>query len=215
MDDASNVIGAFSEDHAAALSEISVRQLRKWNRIGLLRPSYGADERHVPYGRVYSFRDVVSLRVLGQLRNKLRVPEAHLMDVQRELSKLSDEPWASRTLEVLKRRVVIRDPVTLEKRELISGQRVLDIPLRLVISSLRGAVAKLNERGADEIGKVKRYKFVSENQPVIAGTRISVAAIKSFADAGYSVDAIIKEYPGLKAEDVKAAIEYHGQSAAA
>jgi hypothetical protein len=39
MDNQGNVIGAFGEDHAAELSGVSRRQLRKWNRIGLLRPS--------------------------------------------------------------------------------------------------------------------------------------------------------------------------------
>ena len=53
MDHTKNVTGAFSEEHAAQLSGVSTRQLRKWNRIGLLCPAYGANERHVPYGRVY------------------------------------------------------------------------------------------------------------------------------------------------------------------
>jgi uncharacterized protein (DUF433 family)/DNA-binding transcriptional MerR regulator len=209
-----NVLGAFSEEHAAILSGVSVGQLRKWNKIGLLRPAYGAEDTGLPYGRIYSFRDLVSLRILGQLRNQHKVPERHLIEVQAELANLSDEPWASRTLEVLNRRVVIVDSASKKKRMAISGQGVFDIPLRVVIGNLRGAVSKLNERGADRIGKVIHNKFIAQNQPVIAGTRIPVEAIKSFADAGYSVERILKEYPTLEAADVEAAIAYRGAAAA-
>jgi uncharacterized protein (DUF433 family) len=153
--------------------------------------------------------------VLGQLRNVLKVREGHLLEVQSELSKLSDEPWASRTLEVLDRHVVIIDPATREKREAIGGQRVFDIPLRVVISRLKDAVAKLNERGPDKVGKVVHDRFVAQNQPVISGTRITVEAVKSFADAGYGVERILKEYPSLTAADVEAAIAFQGTSAAA
>jgi uncharacterized protein (DUF433 family) len=41
---------------------------------------------------------------------------------------------------------------------------------------------------------------------VIAGTRIPIAAIRSFADAGYSADEILAQYPSLTADDVEAAL---------
>lgn len=209
------IIGAFSEEHAAELTGVSRRQLREWDRIKLLRPSYGAGDTGLPYGRVYSFRDLVSLRVLAQLRNVFRCSIPHLLDVQRELSKLSDDPWAATTLHVLRRRVVITEPGSRRKREAVGGQQVLDIPLRVVITGIRDAVARLNERAVDEIGKVVHAKFVAQNQPVIAGTRIPVEAIKSFAGAGYSVERILREYPDLTAADVHAAIDYQVISAVA
>jgi uncharacterized protein (DUF433 family)/DNA-binding transcriptional MerR regulator len=210
----SEIIGAFSEENAERLSGVSVGQLRRWDRIGLLRPSYG-DERHTPYGRVYSFRDLVSLRVLGELRNKHRISVAHLLTVNRDLSALSDEPWSSVRLEVLGKRVVIVEPGTRRRRMAGGNQLVLDIQLPVIIASLKTAVAKLNERGPREVGKIVRAKFVAENQPVLAGTRIPVAAIKSFAAGGYDTDAIIKEYPDLTATDVRAALAHQSDSPAA
>lgn len=210
-----NVIGAFSEEHAAELTGVSRRQLREWDRNGLLRPSYGAADTGLPFGRVYSFRDLVSLRILAQLRNRFRCTVAHLLDVQRELSKLADDPWTATTLQVLGRRVVITEPGTRKKKEIVGGQRVLDIPLRVVITSVREAVARLNERSEDELGKVVHAKFVAQNQPVISGTRIPVGAIKSFADAGFSIEKILEEYPTLTAADVQAAISHQGEHAAA
>ena len=58
------------------------------------------------------------------------------------------------------------------------------------------------------IGKTERHRNIARNQTVIAGTRIPVRSIKAFADAGYSVDAIRKEYPTLTEEDIRAAIKH-------
>ena len=57
-------------------------------------------------------------------------------------------------------------------------------------------------------GYIERDKFVAQNQYVIAGTRIPVAAIQSFAAANYSTARILQEYPGLSPEDVAAAIAF-------
>lgn len=200
------VIGAFSEEQVAQLAGVSRRQLRSWDRIGLLRPSYGVEAPHVPFGRVYSFRDLVSARVVGQLRNKHRVSLPHLLQTLEKLSTLSDDPWSSTVLYVLGREVVVMEPGSRRKLNIVSGQRVLDIPLKLVIGGVREDIAKLGERGSDKIGQVAREKFVAQNQLVLAGTRIPVAAIKSFADGGFTVPQILQEYPGLTAADVEAAI---------
>jgi uncharacterized protein (DUF433 family) len=207
------VIGAFSEEHAEHLTGVSRKQLRHWERIGLLRPSY-ADEAHVPYGRIYSFRDLVSLRVLNELRNEGGCSIPHLLEVSKKLSRLSDDPWAATTLYVLNKRVVVVESGSRVKFELVSGQRLLDIPIRVRISGMRSRVAELNERGPDELGRVIRAKFVAQGQPTIAGTRIPVAAIKSFASAGYDTASILKEYPDLTPADVEAAIAYQGSAAA-
>jgi uncharacterized protein (DUF433 family) len=207
-----NVIGAFSEEHTALLADVSRAQLREWDRRGLLQPSYGAAEPHVPYGRIYSFRDLVSARVLGQLR-KHRVSLSHLSEVHRKLSQLSDAPWSSTVLYVLGREVVVGEPGTRQRRKLVSNQGVFDIPLKVVISSVREDIAKLNERRRR--GEIERDKFVAQNQYVISGTRIPVAAIRSFAEAGYGTAAILKEYPELTLEDVASALAFEGIVAAA
>jgi uncharacterized protein (DUF433 family) len=203
----SEVIGAFSEENAEALTGVSRKQLRHWDRIGLLRPSF-ADEPNVPYGRIYSFRDLVSLRVLNELRNEIGCSVPHLLDVSRKLALISDDPWSATTLYVLNKHVVIGEPGTNTKREIVSGQHVLDIPLRFRISSMRSSVAKLNQRGPDDIGKVISNKFVSQGQAVVKGTRVPVSAIRSFARAGYNAAAIVKEYPSLTVADVEAVVAY-------
>jgi uncharacterized protein (DUF433 family) len=56
---------------------------------------------------------------------------------------------------------------------------------------------------------------VSHNAWVVAGTRIPVAAIRRFKDAGYSVDQIIQEYPDLTPQDVEAALAHQEEPSAA
>ncbi len=209
------VIGAFSEEHVAILAGVSRHQLRQWDRNGLLSPSYGVHEPHVPFGRIYSFRDLVSARVLGELRNRHRVSVAHLLATSKQLSKLSDAPWSSTVLYVLGHRVVVLEPGSKRKLEVVSGQRILDIPLKVVITGMREDVAKLNERGEGKEGMLERSKFVAQNQLVLKGTRIPVSAIKSFAKAGYSSDQIRKEYPELTPADVASALAYEGDTVAA
>lgn len=214
MTDSENVVGAFSEEHAEKLTGISRHQLRRWDRTGFLRPSFGHPDSHEAFSRIYSFRDLVSLRVLNDLRNNKKVPLQHLREVSRQLTHLGDAKWTSTTLYVLGRRVVLEDPTTKRRAEIVSGQGVLGIPLRVVISDTRKAVRDLNRRGTEEVGRVVQAKFVMQNEPVFAGTRIPVAAVRRYLEAGYNAEKIVREYPQLTLADVDAARVYKRHSAA-
>jgi len=48
-------------------------------------------------------------------------------------------------------------------------------------------------------------------KPVIKGTRIPVYLILELLSAGYSFKRIVKAYPSLTEEDVKAAVDYAAQ----
>ena len=89
---ASDAIGAFSEEHASKLTGLSLRQLRHWDRIGFFRASVVYDEPRVPYRRIYSFRDLVALRVLNDLRNVQKISIDHLRQVAEEFAILKPEP---------------------------------------------------------------------------------------------------------------------------
>lgn len=210
-----DVIGAFGEDAAARLSGLSLAQLRMWDRTGFMRPSFADENRRQPFSRVYSFRDIVSLRVLGRLRNELGVPLQHLRQVSEKLASMGDAKWTATTLYVLGKRVVFDDPRSKERKEIVSGQRVFDIPLRVAISDTRQAIGSLNERGTEDAGKVDRDKFVMQNDPVFSGTRIPVAAVQRYLAAGFEPSQIISEFPGLTEADVKAAKEFGDGSRAA
>ena len=208
-----NVIAVFTIDQASRLTEVSRRQLSAWDRSGFFSPSLVNGERGA-YARLYSFRDLLSLKVLSQLRNEQRVRLSHLCDVKQDLAHLGDDMWVKSTLYLLGRRVVIeRDDAT--RHEAGSGQEVFQIPLRVVAGGMRERIEQLNRRGDCEIGKIERKRGVMQNQALISGTRIPVSSIKEFANAGYSVSEILNEYPSLSEEDVKAAIRHREARSAA
>ncbi len=213
MDDP-EILGAFSERDAARLTGVSVGQLRSWDRSGFLVPSYAPDNRRQPFSRIYSFRDVVSLRVLNSLRNEHRVSLQHLRQVSRALAHLGDARWTAQTLYVLGRRVVFDDPRPSERREVVSRQRVFDIPLRVAIKDTREAVRRLNVRSEGVLGHVVSQRFVMNNRPVFEGTRIPVSSVVSYLQRGHDAATVLREFPELRHEDIKAARAQMGDSAA-
>lgn len=204
----SGVIAAFTEEQTARLTGITRRQLRYWDRTGFFAPSMAWGDRNASYGRLYSFRDLGSLRVLNDLRNRGKVLLPHLREVKQKLAHLGDDLWARTTLYVLNRKVVFWNPDEDIREEVLSGQATLDIPLRVVSNDLGEDVKKIRSRDENMVGKIGRHKSVVRNAPVIAGTRIPVKSIRAFAAAGYSTEAILKEYPTLTASDIQAAIAF-------
>lgn len=201
-----NIVMAFTEEQVERLTGISVRQLRYWDRTAFFEPGLAEEDRSKAYSRLYSFRDVVCLRVLNALRNEAHVSLQHLREVRERLSHLGDEMWSKTTLFVLNKRVAFVNPETEAREEVVSGQGVLQIPLAIVTDDTMAAVHEMRRREPSDVGKFERNRNRVSNQLVVAGTRIPVRSIKAFAEAGYSVEQIRGEYPTLTEEDIRAAI---------
>jgi uncharacterized protein (DUF433 family) len=166
-----------------------------------------ADEnRRRAFSRVYTFRDVACLQVLNALRNEAKVPLQHLREVKEKLSHLGEDIWANTTLYVLNKRVVFHNPETDRREDAVTSQGALQIPLAVVTRRLEDEMAKLRARDESQRGRITRKRNVAHNRPVIAGTRIPIKTIKAFAEDGYSVADILKEYPTLSEADVRAAL---------
>ncbi len=208
------IISAFPEDQAERLTGVTVHRLRHWDRTGFFAPSLAADNRRAPYSRIYSFRDLLSLKVLRALRDDAGCSLQHLRDVRDKLAHLGDDLWSKTRLYVLNKKVVFYDEEKDELREPVSGQMVLQIPLRIVRSDMEHAVKALSKRQANDLGRIERKRNVSHNAAVIAGTRISVGAIKRLAEDGFTTDQILSEFPALTGADVEAALKYRDDKAA-
>jgi DNA-binding transcriptional MerR regulator len=199
-----NVIGVFSEEQASRISGVSIYQLRQWDKEKFFPAAFGTGKQRVPFGRMYSFRDLVSLQVLNDLRNQKKIPLSHLREVSAKLSHLGDRKWSGTTLYVLGRRVVLEDSATKSREEVVSGQQVFNIPLRVVIKNTRDRIKELSNRDG-ELGLFTRGKFIAHNELVFSGTRIPVSIVREFHEAGYSPAAIVREFPDLTAADIEAA----------
>lgn len=200
-------IAAFTEEQVHRLTGVSQRQLRYWAEDNFFVPSLSAeDESDLPPLRMYSFRDLVCLKVINALRTK--IPLGELRSVKERLSYLGDDMWAKTTLYILGKRVVFDNPETGEREEVSSGQGVLQIPLQVVTGHMEDAVRAMRQRDEALVGKINKKRGVAHNQPVIAGTRIPVKSIQAFSEAGYSIEAIKEQYPSLTEDDILAAINY-------
>jgi uncharacterized protein (DUF433 family) len=196
---------AFSADQVARLTGLTLRQLGYWDRTGFFQPQHSENSSRSPYSRIYSFKDVVGLRTISILLGQHNVSLPHLREVAKELSQHSATPWADIQLKVWKGRVQFDEPDTGKTRGVVDRQYVL-LPLVSVMEDVKKEAEKLRQRDKHTIGRVSRNRYVAHNAPVVAGTRIPVRAIKSFADAGYSVAQILAEYPTLTEADITTAL---------
>ena len=200
------IIAAFTREQAARLTGVSQRQLRLWDARGFFAPSLKLEGGAL--ASLYSFRDLLCLKVIHAIRNEAKIPFAELLKTKQRLAHLGDDLWARTTLYILGKRVVFDDPETGGRQEASSGQGVLQIPLRVVTGTMEDAVRAMRERKSDLIGAIDRKRSVAQNQPVIAGTRIPVRSLQAFAKAGYSVAQINAQYPGITERDIEAALNY-------
>lgn len=201
------LIAAFSEDHAERLTGVRKLQLRYWDKTGFFSPSFSQGQYRDTFGRVYSFRDIVALRVLASLRNEHKVSVQHLRQVKQKFAKGDQESWIGVRLYVVNKRVHWIEPDSGLPQDIASGQYTF-IDLDSVIAATEEQIKELNTRNPKKVGKIEKIRTLNHSAPVIAGTRIPVQAIKRFHEAGYDVNAIRQEYPDLSPADVKAALAY-------
>ncbi|MEA2641645.1 MAG: hypothetical protein QOF51_3039 [Chloroflexota bacterium] len=205
-------IMAFSAEHVCKLTGLSDRQLRYWDETGFFRPQFAEELRHRPFGRIYSFRDVVNLRVVALLRNQHGVPLQELRVVGARLAECPERTWATLTLYAVGKAVFFDDPRTGARTSAKHPKQiVLPIAMTEIASEMQLASEQLRQRKPEEIGRIQQNRYVAHNAPVLSGTRVPTTAVWNFYHAGYTTAAIIHEFPRLTAEDVAAAIEYEGQ----
>ncbi|MBX6341301.1 MAG: DUF433 domain-containing protein [Thermomicrobiaceae bacterium] len=199
---------AFTLDQTARLTGLSHRQLRYWDDTGFFHPSY-ADDHGVPFGRVYSFRDVVALRTIALLRRKYGVSLQELRKLGAWLDEHYDEPWSSLRFYISGRQIFFEDPeVGLHRAGRRPEQSVIPIEMEPVAAEMETRARALQRRTGAEVGQIVRHRFVSHNAPVVAGTRVRTEAIWRFHEAGYTTEEIVREYPRLTPQDVEAAIAF-------
>ena len=193
---------AFSVEHTARVTGLSMARLTRWDRESFFSPEYADEEdRGNPYSRVYSFMDLVGLRTLAILADTYHISLSELRKTYPELAKSVKHPWAEKPLAVWKRKVVWDiDSLPRDRHGQIVGRH---IELSSITSEVAQKADELRNRHRDQIGATERHKFVAHNALVVAGTRIPVTAVESFVRAEYSDEAILSEYPTLAKFDIR------------
>jgi len=143
------------------------------------------------------------------MRKIYHVPLQELRKVGAILSELYDAPWSQLTFYIVGKAVYYQEDRDAAVRRARPGhQQIMEFDLARVEGDVRRALDALRRRTSQQIGRVTKHRYVAGNQPVLAGTRVPTLAIWEFHAAGYSREAIVKEYPQLTLKDVDAAIAF-------
>jgi predicted RNase H-like HicB family nuclease/DNA-binding transcriptional MerR regulator len=176
----------FSADIARRVVGISYRQLDYWDKTGLVRPSIG-QARGKGSRRIYSFEDLVELRVIAGLlsvgvslttvRKAAQYVRRHFADLVRPLARL--------TLVVDRRTILVR---TTDRKQLVDatndGQAVIGIAVAPIARDLRAKVQAL-----------QASSFLSIR---VAGRAYAAVLTPDLAVGGYSIE--VPELPGVVTE---------------
>ena|SRR5271166_1626662 len=203
-----DVVRAFSAVHVCRLTGLSQRQLSYWDGTRFFSPYYASEKRRSPFSRVYSFDDLVGLRVIAILRKDHSIPLQTLRRTAEELSKYHARPWSGLVLYVAGNKVYFKEPQGDAIRKAGNPQMVFPIALDRVAEDLSAKANELRKRRRDQIGRVERHRNIVHNAWVIAGTRIPTKTVWRYHQAGYDAKRIIRDYPLLTAADVNKAISH-------
>lgn len=196
---------AFSIDHAERVTKLTRTRLIRWDRLGFFSPEYlDEEDRGNPYSRIYSYEDLVGLKMLRSLMTDYHVPLSEIKAAYPAMTAQWTRPWSEIEIGVLQRKIVT--DIKGEPRNITDGQLALKcVPLPSIAEQVLRETEKLRHRKRGDEGKFEHHKFIARNASVFRGTRIPVSIIEDFIEAGYSDEAIVEEYPTLTVKDVHAA----------
>lgn len=203
-----SVIRAFSAFHVCRLTGLSLRQLSYWDNTEFFSPYYAFENRRSPFSRVYSFEDLIGLRVIAILRNERKIPLQTLRKVAEQLSHYHSRPWSGLVLYVVGKAVYFEEPSTDLIRKVGHPQSVFSIAVDAITTDMQSKADALRIRRADQIGQIERHRNIVHNAWAVAGTRIPTKTIWRYHEAGYDAAAIVKDYPQLTPADVSSAISH-------
>jgi uncharacterized protein (DUF433 family) len=199
---------AFSAEQVQRITGLTDQQLRRLDRAGVLSPTLGEEDRHRPFSRVYSFRDVVALRAIALIRES--VPLEQLRALGAWLREHAQCEWSRLSFEIGSGCIDFGDSdSSQETASSPNGHAGLrTIAMQDIADEMTHAAQELRVRDANDPGNIKRQRFVLNNAPVLAGTRIPTSIVWNYIHAGYSADDVLRGFPSLTPEDVAAALEY-------
>ena len=162
---------AFTWERVRRLTGLSKRQLQYWDERRFLRPSLSAG-RGRGHPRLYSFRDLVALRVAAELRRQ-GISLQEIRKVERHLRALDySHPLAELKFFVTDGRLYFEEAETVR-----AGRRpeqivaLYTVPIQKIVESLEAGIVEMRRRPA---GGFERRRGTLGSKEVFAGTRILV-----------------------------------------
>lgn len=196
---ADEAVMMLTRQRIARLSSVSERRLDYWEKTGLLHKTVDEGLTANRRTRLYDFQDAMTAMVLATLRE--RVSLQHVRQIVQHL-RLLEYGVTEVEFAIIGQEVYFQTPDGSWGGIKDPGQIVLHQVLDL--RPLRAAVLNAGQRSEAEHGRIVTRRGVHGSKPVIAGTRVSVRAVRAYLDAGRSEADILAAYPTLTPADVEA-----------
>jgi uncharacterized protein (DUF433 family) len=200
---------------AARFAHVSQKQLRYWDDTGLLSPSVKRQLSERNTVRLYSFPELVELRVIVSLMGL----GMSLQRIRRVVDYLREEghraPLRELRFTVAGRELYFQRPDGIWAGHRQPDQIVIDATISLPLDKYRAGirwVARATRRQRDA-GRIERHRKVLGYKPVFAGTRVPVSAVMPYLKRGLPDDEILEAFPQLTKADIVAA-RRHGADVA-
>jgi predicted RNase H-like HicB family nuclease len=195
---------AFNTSTVSKITGLSIRQLDYWDTRHFIKPS---TKEAAGYGsaRLYSFRDVVQLKVakalkeegisLQKLRKSISYLKKHFPNVEKSLSEL-------RFVTDGKSIFVLTEDKTAILNATLKGQLVMTLAIGRLISDLKGEVERINRDREYKVraGK-KNYKVILHPDTEDGGFWVECPSLPGCVSQGDTVEEAL--------EMIKDAIEGH------
>jgi uncharacterized protein (DUF433 family) len=198
---------ALDANTASKITGISKSQLSDWERRGIVTSSYAHLRSETGSRRAYSYRDILNIRTLSQIRQQLGLPLAEITRAGAYLTTHGKTAWSQLGIGISGKRLVFRNPETHQWAD-APEQAILELNLSTLPDEVTRLVSEALQRDPANSGKIERNRNIMHNAPVVAGTRIPTSTIWVYHEDGYSTEEIIEQYPQLTPEDIEAAIAY-------
>src|SRR5438046_1805167 len=165
------------DDRAARLAGVSMRQVRYWEKAGLVHPSISRQLGPRNTVRLFGFTDLLQLLVVAELRDRL--PLQHIRRVVGHLrGRGYEEPFRQLVFATVGKELYFQHPDGTWEGGLAPDQVVFHEVIEL--EPLRRRIDGVRQRPADTVGEVERARGRLGSQEVFAGTRIPVAPVQAY-----------------------------------
>jgi uncharacterized protein (DUF433 family) len=192
---------------AARFAGVSQRQLRYWDETHLLSPGIKRQLSERNTVRLYTFPELLELRVIASLE-RLRMPLRRIRKVVQFLRREGHEaPLRELRFAVTGGELFFQRPDGTWAGDRQPDQIVIDAIISLPLDHYRAGIRQAAQtvRRRSDAGRIERHRKVLGHKPVFAGTRIPVAAVMPYLRRGLPVEEILEAFPQLTRRDIEAA----------
>ncbi len=184
---------------ATHVGRITRGQAASWAKSGFFVPTIMYWTKSRPFGYLYSFSDLVALRVVSILRQQFGMSLADTRVATDFIRSEPDTSWSDMRVWIEDKKVHLSEP---------DGDDFAVIELAPIADEVKGEADKLFYRSPDDYGKVERRRGVMSGALVVKGTRIPISTVVALVDAGWDIDRIRQGYPTLQPEDIRGVMQY-------